>query len=343
MNAPEISKPFAVGDYLVWQGKGLVRVEKLENQDGKDVWILQALDGSGQTLGIPVGNADRVLRRPMDKVAAERAWGELKKAAEADRRPWEDRYVDYTRTMVKGTSREQLAHLRTMYNSPYKPSFGERQMIDTYESLLFSELAHVLGKQVDELRAEMKSTSPVFSPNAETRPPDPERREPAPEGPKIRGYDLLGSFEVEQGLVVGEPGRVGVVADEEPGLNFRVAAASGKWYGYVAEDEEMGRVGILIAIHSSKLGVLAKRGLTKLRKRAEVAAEVRVDGGQMAILDQAVRDQERYDEEMAFRTRIGTVLNRGCTSESGFGDGLYPVSVVMESDEAIYVHVDFRD
>ena len=60
-------------------------------------------------------------------------------------------------------------------------------------------------------------------------------------------------------------------------------------------------------------------------------------------LTQAVRDEERYDDEMAFRTRIGTVLGRGSTSESGFGDGTYPVSVVMESDKAVYVHVDFSD
>ncbi|MEM9694159.1 MAG: hypothetical protein AAGA56_16540 [Myxococcota bacterium] len=294
------------------------------------------------TLGIPVANADEALRRPMDKATAESAWNELKKPAKPDERRREDRYFDNMRTMVKGTTQEQLTRLRIMYNSPFKPSFGERRMIHLYETLLFSELAHVLGREVDDLRAEMK-TRPVFRTEAKDRPLEPERPEPEPEGRKIGGYELLGSFEVEAGLVVADPIRVGTSADEEPGFNFRVAAASGKWFGYVAEDDEMGRIGILIAVHSSKLAMMTKRGLSELRKRATVSAKVRVDGGQIAVLDQAVRDEENYEDEMLFRTRMGTVLGRGCTSESGFGDGTYPVSVVMESEKAVYVHADFSE
>jgi hypothetical protein len=41
-------------------------------------------------------------------------------------------------------------------------------------------------------------------------------------------------------------------------------------------------------------------------------------------------------------SRYGTVLNRGCTTESGFGDGTYPVSVVLDGGQAVYVQVDFR-
>ncbi|MEZ4361505.1 MAG: CarD family transcriptional regulator [Kofleriaceae bacterium] len=341
----EEDSKFNVGDHCVWKGQGLARIESLQNEGGQDVLHL-VIVSSGMKVGMPAANADRAIRRVLDRETAAGVWAELKKPAEADTRTWEDRYFDYARTLVKCTAQDQVLHLRRMYGSAFKPTFGERKLIDAYEELLFSELGHVLGRTTEDLRTEMKALHPVFSPTAGERPPEPKLPESKPEGPSVAGFDLLGSFQVEGGLVVADPIYVSSEADQRSGVNYRVAALPGKWYGYAAEDEEMGRTGVLVAVHALKVEVkpslFRKDPLTALRKKANVVSNVRVDGGQMAVLDQAVRNEERFEDELSFRTRYGTVLNRGCTSKSGFGDGTYPVSVVREGEQAVYVQVDFR-
>lgn len=62
----------------------------------------------------------------------------------------------------------------------------------------------------------------------------------------------------------------------------------------------------------------------------------------MAVLDPAVRKRGAVEDELGFRMRYGTVLDRGCTTEAGLGDGTYPVAVVMEGDQAVYVQIDVR-
>ncbi len=59
-------------------------------------------------------------------------------------------------------------------------------------------------------------------------------------------------------------------------------------------------------------------------------------------LARIVRIENEGADELLFRTRYGTVLDRGCTADSGPGNGTYPVSVVMEGSQAIYVQVEFR-
>jgi RNA polymerase-interacting CarD/CdnL/TRCF family regulator len=159
------SPAFKVGDNCVWKGQGLARIESIENEGGEEVPHL-VIVGSGMKVGISAANADRAIRRVLDRDTAAGLWAELKKPAEADTRTWEDRYFDYARTLVKGTTQDQVFRLRRMYSSPFKPTFGERKLIDTYEELLFSELGHVLGRTTEDLRTEMKSLHPVFLPTA---------------------------------------------------------------------------------------------------------------------------------------------------------------------------------
>lgn len=337
------SSKFEVGAPCVWKGQGLAMIESIQDEGGEEIVRLR-LVGSGKTVGIARADADRAIRRVLDRDTAAALWAELQKAAEADTRSWEERYFDYARTLAKGTPREQVLRLRKMYGSPFEPSIGERKLIDQYEEVLFTELGHVLGRKTEEMRAEMRSRHPVFSASARKRPPEPKRAEPKPEGPQIAGLDLLGSFRVEGGLVIADPAHLSSRSDPRSRASYRVAALPGTWYGYTVEDEDTGRTAVLIAVHASKLDAkrLGEDALGALRKRANVVSEIRVEGGQAAILDQAVRDEERFEDELSFRTRYGTVLGRGCTSESGLGDGTYPVSVVMEGEQAVYVQVDFR-
>ena len=335
---------FNIGDYWVWKGQGLARIESVESGSDEEVLRL-VIVGSGMQIEIPAANVDRAIRGVLDPEAAEYVWAELKRPAEIDTRVWEDRHFDYARTLVKGTTQDQVFCLRRMYSSPFKPSFGERKLITTYEALLFSELGHVLGRTTEDLRAEMKALHPVFSTTASERPPEPKRPETKPEGPSLSGFDLLGSFEVEGDLIIAAPVYLPSHADQRSGANYRVAALPGKWYAYAAKDEEMERTVVLVAIHASraetKPSLFRREPLTALRKKASIVSNVRVNGGHLVILDQVVRDEERFADELSFRTRYGIVLNRGCTTESGLGDGTYPLSVVMEREQAVYLQVNF--
>ncbi len=333
-----------IGDHVVWRGQGLARIDRIQT-DGEEATLHLVLGHSGMRIALPAANAERALRRPVDHDSASRIWNDLKQPVEVDLRAWDDRYFDYMRTLVKGTPQDQALRLRGMYSSRFKPTFGELRLIAVYEEVLFSELGHVLGRSIGELRTETKSLHAGFSPDAAERPPEPKRPAPATEGPALRGFALLGSFEVEGGLVVADPSHVSSHADLRSGLSHRIAATPGRWYGYAATNEETARTGTLVAVHASRIPTKPssekESPLSELRKKAAVVAQVRVEGGQIAILDQAIRDDERFEDELFFRTRFGTVLNRGCTSDSGLGDGVYPVSVLLERGQAIYVHVDF--
>jgi RNA polymerase-interacting CarD/CdnL/TRCF family regulator len=335
---------FKVGDHVVWRGQGLARIESIEKKGSEEMLDLVIL-GSGMKVGLAKANADGAIRHVLDRDAAAGVWADLKKPADADMRTWEDRSFDYTRTLVKGTVQDQVARLRRMYSSTFEPTMGERRFIYTYEELLFSELGYVLGRPTGDLRAEMQSLHAVFSATAE-RPREPQQTAVKPAGPTVRGFDLLGPFEIEGGLVVADPTYISSHADKRGGLNHRIPALGGTWYGYAADDKKMGRTGLLVAVHASKVpakhSLLEKSPLAALQKQAHVVATIRVDGGRMTILDQSVRDEERFEDELFFRGRNGTVLGRGCTTESGYGDGTYPVSVVLEDGEAVYVQVDFR-
>lgn len=343
MSEEQSESKLKVGEHVVWPGQGLGRIESIERQGGEEMIGLVILR-SGVRIGVAAKNADKAIRRPIGHEAATSVLTQLNRKGDPDPRSWDDRHFDYARSLAKGTLQEQVQHLHKMYRSPYKPTFGEIRMLDVYECLILDELGHVLSQPADDLRAQMRLVHPVFAEGASPRPPEPESLEAEPAGPAIKGYELLGTFEVEEGIVVADPIRVSTRADAELGLNVRLGARSGKWYGYALEDEDTGRIGVLIAVHSSKIPRLAERSdLTELGTKAAAVASVRVDSGQMAILDQKVRNDERYEDEMLFRTGFGTVLDRGCTSESGFGDGTYPVSVVKDGDQAVYVDVDFRD
>jgi hypothetical protein len=240
------------------------------------------------------------------------------------------------RTLVKGTVQDQAKRLQRMYGSPFKPSSGELRLITAYQDALLSELAFVLGHAVDSMSAKLRRIHPAFSTSAKPRPPEARSPEPVPDGPAVRGFDLLGSFEVAgEGLVVAGPGDHPSSADGRGTANAHVVARPGKWYGYTVEDEPTGETARLIAIHSA-----AGAALDELARRAVVSARVPGRAGTMAILDEAIRNEERFEDELMFGGGVGIVLGRGCASRSSRGD--HPVAIVLDGAEAMYVQVDFR-
>jgi len=333
-----------VGHHVVWKGQGLARVTGFGPRNGEDVVELTLADLGGTRLSVPRRSIHRAVLPLVDRATAARLREVLSTPGEADPRSLEALYVDAMRTLTRGHREAQAFRLRTLYASPFSPSFGERKLIELFEQVLLTELAHVLERPVAELRAEVRAPHAVFAPTAPPRPPGPERPPEPPQGPVVPGHALVGRFQVDSGLVVADPLFISSLGDAPEGKNCRLRALAGPWYGYTVEVED--GTGVLLAAHASKVEVkpsfFRRNPLAALEARATRAGLVEVQSGQLAILDQSVRNEQRVSDELLFRTIHGIVLGRGCTSGSCSGDGVYPVSTVEEAGQAVFVLVDFR-
>lgn len=321
--APRTS--FVVGDFVVWQGQGLVRVEGSHEKDGQSFWVMRSVE-AGTTMLVPTDTVNEVVRRPVDRPEAERLAGVLRQQKGAsDDRPWSVRYHDCMVTLTKRPLEAQVSALHTLYRTAYAPTFGERKLIDTFERVIVGELAHVLGKDVDAMVAELRSNHPVFAPNLPTRPPDPEIAEPkAPV--LLRNHTYLGKISSPSGsIVVGEamaPARDTYLAQGKPG----------DWHAYVkgpsGDDESR-----LLLIHADALGQQKD-----LLDALVAVADLDVEGGTMAMINAEVRDNESFQEAAMFPVSP-IVQGSGCVVATR-GDGAHRLRGTKIADRFAVLVVD---
>ena len=128
-------------------------------------------------------------------------------------------------------------------------------------------------------------------------------------------------------------------------LSFSVAldnVAQGIWHTMIMlQDENPGRVMSLISVlegvhvfdQSNDWGTVGDAG---------------VDSGQLGIYDlddYHADDEEWYDRNSNItlsNARAG-IIGRGVVSRSGYGDGIYPVYVLMRNNSIVGIWVDFRE
>jgi RNA polymerase-interacting CarD/CdnL/TRCF family regulator len=336
---------FETGMVLVYKGRGLVRVEGTETKNGEPMLVLK--DDFGTKIFFPTKNAASVLRTVVSREEAERRLAVLHEtASEPDDRPTSVRHPSLMRTLVKGTDDERVRALQQIYTSAYRPSYADRRMIDAYERAVVEEIAHVLSRPRTELVKELHEVharTGTFAATGKDRPP--EVPAPRPMSPvDVPGHEFLGAFTVgQQGLVAGDPIYVHSSADEPKKAGHRgnvliPNAAAGEWLAFVRRDrEDSGRVAALLAVQRSHA-----LHVDALRKQTSKVADLWVDGGRMAILDASVRDDERYGDAMQFRTGSeGVIEGRGCLSQSGDGDGIFPASTATANGAAVLVVVEF--
>lgn len=337
--APRTS--IVVGDFLVWQGQGLVRVEGSREMNAESFWVMKSVE-AGTTMMIPTGTVEKVVRRPVSRPEAERLAGVLRQQTGAsDDRPWTVRFHEYMVTLIKRPLEAQVNVLHTLYRTAYVPTLGERKLINTFERLIVGELAHVLGKNVDALIVELRSGHPAFSrsppqgaisgplafaTNSPTRPPDPEIDEPkAPIALKHHTY--LGKISSPSGsIVVGEA--------TAPAKNTYLAQGKpGEWHAYVRDPSDDDEGGLLL-IHADALGEQ-----DKLLKGLVTVADLNVEGGTMAMISAEVRDNENFQEGTMFPVSP-IVQGSGCVVLTG-GDGAHRLRGTKIADRFAVLVFDF--
>jgi RNA polymerase-interacting CarD/CdnL/TRCF family regulator len=329
------TRKFEPGDVAVYAGQGLVHIEGQREIDGK-VYLVSKTE-HGATIAVPVAKAPELLRSPVSPDEAKRLLAILRGR---DGEPPDDRQQlyrtrDAKRTMVNGSLEEQVRALNRMYRSPYKPSLDDGRWIVIYEGIVLAELAHVAQTTMDDLVAELHRIHPAFS--AENpRPPEFPVAQPSPKPPvELANHDYLGIFTVADGrLFIGEniQSRPSIDAPSAPRV-LESPAAPGTWHAFLFRGKGPGA---LIAIHSDRAA-----DFKKVQRSAKPLGDVDVNGGQISVIDAAVRsDPAALDEVMFPLFPTGLVLDRGCQS-STLGDGTHQVRGVLEDGRLVFVAVDF--
>jgi RNA polymerase-interacting CarD/CdnL/TRCF family regulator len=317
---------FVVGDFVVWQGHGLVRVEGSRELNGSPAWVMKSVE-AGTTLMVPVATTEQVVRRPASRPDAERLVGVLRhQAGASDDRPWATRHHDYMVTLLRRPLEAQVHALHTLYRTAYALSFGERKLIDTFERVVVGELAHVLGTHTDAMVAELRARQPAFAPGAPPRPPDPAIAEPtAPV--VVKDHSYLGKISSPSGtIVVGEP--TAATTD-----TFVAHGMPGDWHAYVRERSDHDHGG-LVLIHADALGAH-----DDWRNELVAIAELNVEGGTMAMISAEVRDDAAFQEALIFPV-TPIVQGRGCLVTTD-GDGAHRLRGAQRAGRFTALVVDF--
>lgn len=334
------------GQLVIFPGQGIVRIGERTERDGK---TYVALKHATMGIYVPAEGLAQAVRRPMPEAEAKKLLAVLRsRDGEADSRHFAYRYRDAMRALVKGTAEQQAGVLHGFYLSKFKGSFGERKLISTLESVLLGELVLATStpatledaeKKVDALSQQLHAELPLFSETAPERPKDPPLERPQVEDPfSLPETDYLGTFTVSSGkIAAGDPVTVGaaVAGPADRAGYVLLDAVDGKWHAYVHVTDD-GAAMLFAFADPSVTG-----GASPVPSRNQIG-RLWVDSGQMTILDGAKRSDEETRDATSFPLFSETlVLDRGCLSPSGGGDGNYPVFATLHEGKAIWLGVDF--
>jgi hypothetical protein len=334
---------YTAGKTFVYSGMGLVQIEGVvTSRKGGDFIRARSISPGGGVMMVPIDKAGQLLRPPVSRERAE-LWLETLRstASKADERPLRARYREALKTALKGSDEERVRLLQRLYASPFKGEWVVIRVVDKLQESIVGEIAFVLQRPDEELVAELRkahSATGTFSPKARTRLPEPQVPRPTP-AITLEGYEFLGQFTLNSDqLVVGDP----IYLGDEPensscagkGL-LLLDAVKGSWLAFIKEAD--GRIDELLAIHAEEAN-----GIAALRGQAREAGRVWVDGAKVGILDAAVRREERFEDAMLYSLDTEQIVEgRGCMSQSGDGDGVFPISVSSEQGRAVFVSVVF--
>jgi RNA polymerase-interacting CarD/CdnL/TRCF family regulator len=349
---------FAEGALVVYPGQGLCRVVGTQQIAGKEFLMLEQTTGGGMKLGVPLNLAATMLKKPMPRDEAEALFARLLSTDfEPDFRAWPYRYRDATKAMARGPASARVEQLLRLYRTPHKLSFGEAKMVGAFEDVVLSELAVSMQTSSDSLKEQLSAVHPVLRGEVPDRPPAEEFTRPRPPPPfELPLHEFLGTFRSDGTLVVAEPGATLSSADQPPEEDVRhnahVKVKPGNYLAFLrtdepkddneAENEDVERGGAkkkggaLIAVHED----FANKLLTLTLSAFDLVGVI-VEGGRIAMLDESVRTDQNFIDEMEFPLfSEGLILDRGVMATTG-GDGVFPVAIARPLGETTFVMVAF--
>lgn len=220
----------ALGTHLVIVSDGPARGLATVGEAADSMVRLTPVGGS-TSLVVPLASLATMTRSPMSRAAAEKILEKLQKRAAADDRRRELRLITDVKVLSRGSTDEQVDRLAKLYAWPWKPSFGDLRMIDSYEQTVLSEIGLVLGEPLESVVRRVRAQKPVFA-ATETAPQDPPWEYASNDATtaEVPGLSALGTVTLGEVAVIGE--RVDH-RDPENGL-ARVTLTPGTWHAYTA-------------------------------------------------------------------------------------------------------------
>ena len=155
---------FAKQQLVVYPAQGVGRIERVEKREVGGVsstFYIVRIVSNNVTLMVPVGNAENVGLRDL----CSKETGHAILEALRDRsgftshagQNWNRRHRDYSERLKSGDLRHVALVLRELLliSRDKELSFGERRLLDQAMGLVTLELAHVLGRSQEDVRAEI--------------------------------------------------------------------------------------------------------------------------------------------------------------------------------------------
>jgi RNA polymerase-interacting CarD/CdnL/TRCF family regulator len=225
-----MSQKFEVGDTVVIQGQGPGTIDDRVHRQGSEMYAITLFSHRGYL--VPVDEIDDVVREPVSEQCARELIDELR-GAHPDDRSTRERAEDVEYARLEGTLEDQIAVLGSLYASN-TVNFGLNKMASELERIALAELALVLDLETDDLADQLREELEQID-----RPPKPPDLTSGPsgnldhdgttdDGPELEGYEYVGTFRVDDGLVIGDPGHVIRDTVELP-ISAALDARSGAW------------------------------------------------------------------------------------------------------------------
>jgi len=154
---------FKIGEVAVYPGHGVGKIASIEEKEfsgmKQSFYIMRILD-TDMTIMIPVDNANNTgLRCVIDSCEVTRVFDILRdKNVVHDNAPWNRRYKEYMERIKSGSIFEVAMVLKELYSLRVwkELSFGEKKMFEIARNLIKKELSIALGKEEEEIEAEIE-------------------------------------------------------------------------------------------------------------------------------------------------------------------------------------------
>lgn len=323
---------------VILDGVGVAQTGLILEKDGEKFHLLELGPTRGRA-SVPFSKAAKLIR-PATSAQIANAWRARLEAADGpvDSRHVSERVRSLQRVLVRGDAEAKVDALASLYRSPFRPSFTETKFIDRLESLVLPEL--VLATETPATLSEVETRAaalttrlhalhPAFSADAGERPPEKPLEPPVLKDPfRVANSEYLGSFVAGDALVASDPAFVSVDG------GVAIASVPGRWHAYLALDEE-GPTMLFAFVDPKALDGGKPPAAT------ELAGEVAVESGEVAMLDEASHLDPMVEDAMLFRLFSAEVFaERGAVTGTG-GDGPVPLLVGKHGSRAAWVGLDF--
>jgi hypothetical protein len=189
------------------------------------------LEGAGSRVQFAPEDLEGATRPVLTRLEAEARLAELSTPSVIDPRHHQEQFIQFVKTLTRGSDAEVIGLLRERYAQTWAPSFGDRKAIDQLEQRLLPELAHVLGRTEAAVREQAKAPHAIMSAAGAAPVALPWPGVGSSDGvPSVAGLEPLGTLTWSGPIAIGP--RLDRHAEADTGIAF-VPVEPGTWHAWL--------------------------------------------------------------------------------------------------------------